>query len=250
MGSLHDPRQGVTLTEVLIASALAVIVVIGIGALDVTRTRMEEKLRQDSGVLSERGQVALAALQMSRHLGRADRIRILETGILGVNPTSGGIDHGIIQIRYADVAGCPQPVAPSCLDNAATYHWDQYSLGSGSLVHYEDTLVNGPPNCVGKVLAQQVGSLTFRYQDVAQTPPGGAPFAPDESDNNIVEYAVRWDNGLTTPDHQDLVFRGEVDPRAIAYSDVNAELTPAEGDSGSGVAPATPAFDPPAAPCP
>ena len=241
---MNNPRQGLTLTEILIASALAVVVIAGIGILDVTRTRMQLELEERSGMGSEEPQVALAAIRLGRSAELADRLVILETGIPGVQPTAAGAEgHGKVQLRYVD-DGCQ---TTACLDDATSYHWDEYRWNGQTVEYFRDT--QNAANCGTPVQrTRQVAAMTFRFKDEAPVPPGGDPFAPDLSDNDVLEFALRWDNTLSGADHKDHEFRGEAMTRAAPYSNVNAGKT-GPGDSGTGLAPDEPAFTPPA-PCP
>src|SRR3989338_6369036 len=86
-------EQGVTLTEVLVASALAFLVMVGIGRLDVSHFLIADSIRQRSAQagLGEQ-EAALAAIHLSRHLKTADRISLLNSGLPGVQPLPNGAD--------------------------------------------------------------------------------------------------------------------------------------------------------------
>ncbi|MBI3322040.1 MAG: hypothetical protein HYZ91_07230 [Candidatus Omnitrophica bacterium] len=245
---MKHAARGLTLTEVMIASTLAVVVIVIIGVLDMTRFRMQEDLRRHSPVGSEQGQAALAAFTLGKNLERADRINILSTGIAAAAPT-GAVGFGNVQLRRVECA--PAPVTPACLDNPASYHWDEYRRVGGALQYFANTQI--PANCASPViLAREVTSLTFRYVNAAGPPPGGDPFAPDPADNNALRYELRWDNGLAGTDHRSRRFLSVVLSRAIAYSNVNAQGIGGPTDSGTGIAPVdsvNPLFAPPAA-CP
>lgn len=226
-------ERGVTLTEVLIASALTVIVVMGINSLDITRFRIEQDLRQRTGAgsISQR-EAALAVLHLSKALEQADRANILNTGIPGQAPFAGPPGRGNLQVR---IPTCPTaPADPTCFDAAANFRWDQYRFdpATQTLRFYSNTA----SGCTSvKTLASQIESLTIRYMDRAPAPPGGDPFGVDPSDNNMVQVTLRWNDGaaISPRTHE---FQSEVAVRGMAYSDVNAEAAGA-GDSGSGLAP-------------
>ncbi|MBI3010978.1 MAG: hypothetical protein HYY58_00595 [Candidatus Omnitrophica bacterium] len=208
-----------TLTEVLVATALAALVVIGLGTMDASRGRIQEDLRSRAGAMVAQTLPALSLVELAKSLERADRIVILSPGD--------------IQVRY--VYQCPtNPPNPACFDDANNYRWEELRLRNGNLERLLSTACGTP-----EVLADQITSLTFQYKHEAASPPGGDPFAPDLSDNNAIEYVVTWSDGPRT--HE---FRGEVTSRAIPYSDVNAS----NGDSGSGLAPAGVSDPPPACP--
>lgn len=219
------PRQtcrGLTLTEVLIASALAVVVIMGIGSVDVARLRMEEELKARSGLTTGQGQVALATIQFTKDIATADRLYIMDSGIAGVDP-GGTVDQGKLRIRYSDCS------TPACFDNAASYRWDEYRVQAGKLEKLSDVHVN----CSNvRVLASEVGSLTFRFRDEGPPPPGGGePFTGPE-DNNALEFSIRW-QGTDSRTHE---FHSLAETRAISYSNVeDTDLTGTAGDSGSGV---------------
>ena len=52
-----------------------------------------------------------------------------------------------------------------------------------------------------------------------------------QADNNLIRYAVAWDNGLAGPRNRTQTFTGQVTSRAISYSNVGASA----GDSGRGL---------------
>ncbi|MBI2495740.1 MAG: hypothetical protein HYW10_04150 [Candidatus Omnitrophica bacterium] len=227
-----------TLTEVLVATALAALVVIGLGTMDASRSRMQEDLRSRAGAMVAQTLPALSLVEVAKSLERADRIVILDSGIDGVNPNAAaGTGDGKHKVRYVQ---CPtSPPDPTCFGDADNYRWEELRLRSGNL----ERLSNGCGTT--EILADQIASLTFRYKDEAATPPpGGEPFdPPDLSDNNAIEYAVTWSEGSRTH-----TFRGEAIGRAIPYSDVNATLNASIGDSGLGLAPA--GISPPPSTCP
>ena len=202
--------RGFSLIETIIASILAVIVIISIGQFEGGRIRLGEEVLQRSGLVSGHGMAGLATQQMAKGIARADRFVVTGTGV---------------QLRYpAGCMGVAVP-APSCFDNPANYQWDQYRMdGANQLVLYANT---GAGCGSSTVLARDVTVLTFTYKNQAGTPPGGEPMGG--VDNNTLEYVVTWDDGTRSHD-----FRGQVISRAIPYSDVNAGGT----NSGSGLAPA------------
>ena len=209
--------RGITLTEILVASALAAVIAIGIATLEGSRAKVEQEVIRESGVASDQGAVALATIGMAQRITQADRV-VINNGT------------GVFQFRapVGCMAGVP---APNCFDNAANFGWDQYRLTGGQLRLYTNTGA-GCGNLQN--LANNVTGLSFAYIDFASAPPDG--WVPD---NNLIEYAVTWlESG------KDRQFRGRVVSRAVAYSNVNAT----GNDSGSGMAPT--GIAPPPAACP
>lgn len=240
-----DPRSsasGITLTEVLIASAVAAVVTVGIVAVDVSRTRFQAELRRRSGVLTDVAQTGLAAsIQFARSLEAADRVII-------VTPN----DPADVRLRtFAPTADCgggclnPPSGAPAmcCYDTAGNYRWDEYKRTGNELRYYRDLAT-----CTGlSVLSREIGSFSVNFTDATpQAPPGGEPpLNPVGLDTNTFQYTLLWDNGLAGAQRLTHTFGGTVTSRAIPYSDVNATAI----DSGTGLAPPGVA-GPPAEGCP
>lgn len=218
MSSLMRNAHGMTLTEVLVASAMAVIVAVGLIATDISRARMEQDIRNRSSMTSpERGNAARAVLQISKRAETADLIDLdLAT-------------YGVYQFRTP--TGCTAATLPACLDVAANYNWTQYRLNGTQL---EFNTRDGATGCgAWRVLARQISSFTMQYKDESPPPAGGSE--PPNQDNNMVEFTIGWNNaaaGLS----QD--FTSQVAIRAGAYTDVDSGLAP------------TSALSPPSAACP
>ena len=195
---MSNTKRGFTLMEIIIASMLAGVVILGIGSIDVTRVRMEEEIRRRSAWASpSQLEAALAALHITKHLEHADRLNL-------VGPNS-------VQIRM--------PIDTN-FDVATNYVWEQYRRnGSNELQFYSDT----GAGC-GNVrrLARDITLLTFQYEDRAPSPPGNAPL-PLDQDNNVLSYALTWDDGTRSQ-----VFSGEITIRAGAYTDVSTGLSSPE----------------------
>ena len=214
-------EQGLTLMELMVASTIAMVVAFGVWTMDVGRFRMNEELRERSGVATYQGQAALtAAMKLAKSLESADRINVVST-----NP-------GDVKIRlFAPVADCGIGCIgggnpdPCCFDNPANYRWEQYRLTGNDLQWYRDM-----GTCALRIIAREITGLTVVFQDAAlAAPPGGEPMGG--ADNNLLQYTVTWDNGLPGPRNRTQTFTGQVTSRAIPYSDVNA----AAGDSGWGL---------------
>ena len=252
-------ERGLTLAELLIASTLAFVVVMGITSIDVSRVRVEQDLRQRAAAgYSEEMRAALAATRFAKSFEEADRIVLYDSGFTGVCPNPSGPRKAKIQVRYVT---CPTtPPDATCLNTASNYHWDEYrisgaactSISPCTIEYLRDIPPTAPtPPCPAPiVLAGQITSLRFRFLDAnTQAPPGGNPlppcpaFDPANPDNNVVQYDLIWDNGPIGPGNpvnKTHLFTGQVTSRAIAYTNVNAVLTTGPlsyGDSGSGLAP-------------
>ena len=244
-------ERGLTLAELLVASTLALVVIAGLGTIDVARLRMYDDLTRRSGLLSDQIHAAMAAQQLNRDLKRADRILVINTGLgaralpdettlPAVEPFTSppGADRATLQLRIprsttdsASCAGCAGAGAPPacCLDIAANYQWVQYQRDAeGHLWLYLD-----PPRCAkNTLLSGQITSFTVQYRD--ESPPlsqGDPPVTPAGADNNVLEYQLGWSDGTRSQ-----TLHGEVTSRAIPYANVGA----GGGNSGLGLNPADP----------
>lgn len=170
-------EQGVTLLEVMIASAIAAIVAIGISTIEGSRARMTEEIRRQAGLMEpERKNAALAAVHLAKALETADRFNF---------PAA-----GVYQMR---LPVCPTtPPDPSCFDDADNYEWRQYRRNGNELRLYRRHPWPAGAGCPApQVLARDVTNLTIDF--------------PSAGDTNIVRYAITWDNGP-----RDQTFRGRV----------------------------------------
>jgi hypothetical protein len=200
---MRHAEQGLTLTEILVASALSLMVIFGITTMDTTRTRIYELLRVRSGAVSEEGAAALAMLSLQKHLEVADRVYVLSAA-----------DPGNIQIRVPfGCAGAAVP-APACFDVATSYQWDQFRRTGDEMRLYTNT---GAGCGTLRVLARSISALTFQYTDQAPKPPGTEPA---NNDNNLLEFSLTWDN-LFGRTHR---FQDKVTIRAGAYTDIATGL--------------------------
>lgn len=202
--------QGFTLTELLLASAMTGMVIIGANTIFGTAIRVQIDLQRNrSGALSQEMAAGLAVVRIAKHLEVADRIN-------RVSATS-------LQVRMP-------PASAADLDDPAAYRWDQYRWDPApqkALLLFQD-IAGGCPAPV--VLAREIASVSFDYRNRGPlAPPSGTePFAPGAEDNNVIEYTVVWDDGARG--HQ---YQGEITARGIPYSDVAAN----GGDSGLGLLP-------------
>ena len=227
-------KRGVTLIEILLAGAAAVVVVVGVTAIDANRARMQQNLR--TRIVND-ADLAIVSSHFAKNLTQADRFILRDSGDAGVTPP-GTMGEGDLQVRFPT---CPvQPADPSCFDVAANYHWGEYWLHGGVLRYFSDT----QSGCGSStVLGEHILSATFQYKDEAAFPdPALEPF-PGGVDNNAIEYRIVWEvNGATRE------FRSEIAGRAVPYSNVQAvaQTVPTTNwDSGQGLGP-TGISEPPA----
>lgn len=223
-------RTGMTLTEVIIASALAGIVVLGIARMDAARVGMEEDLRRQTGILTpEHGRIALATIHLAKHLERADRLD-LDTGT----------GRYKLRIPRMTTASCTDgSIEPSCFDDAANYLWEQYVYTGSQLDFYSPA-----DGCLAANRAQLVGgeltNFALTFADQAPMPPGGEPgfVGPAGSDNNLVNFALTWADSTGSSRS----FAGNIAVRGAPYTDYDRGLQA----PGVDVSPPPPSV----APCP
>jgi len=111
--------HGVTLLEVMIASAIAAVIAIGLTTIEGMRARTTEEIRRRASLIEpERKNAALAAVHIAKSIETADRFN------LPPGP-------GVYQLR---IPVCPTtPPVPACFDDANNYEWRQYRLTGGEL---------------------------------------------------------------------------------------------------------------------
>ncbi len=240
------PERGFTLIELMIATSLTAIVMLALGTADATRVRIEQELRERAKINgSEEMRAALAATRLTKSLERADRIVIRNSGggvAPGVVP-GGPANRAVVQLRHVECPGTPDA---TCLDDPTRYSWEEYRRVGNELEYLYPVTSTCP---APQVFAAEISSFTMQFRNAKPVePPGGDPFAPDPADNNTVEFALEWDNQLTGLDRRRHEFRQEVTSRNISYTDMNANLAPGNGDSGTGLAPA--GISNPPSPCP
>ena len=239
--SVSRSARGVTLMEILVASVLATVVVLGIGSFEGTRVRIGEDLRQRSAVEApDRVKAALAVLHLMKRLENADRVVLRDTGGTGAIPPATPTTTDVLvrtPIMLSDGAlpagTCTgtTPPDPRCFDIAANYRWDEYRLNAGAqeLKFY----TNVPPDqspapqlpCpVEGVLARKIRSVSIRYGTNPDTTTGTQPTAVNlvpNQDSNVLNYAVEWYESATSSQ----VFYGGVTNRAQAYTNVSTGLS-------------------------
>ncbi len=200
-----------TLTEILLASLVAVVVVGGINAVMNSTFRMQQEIRQRA-LVTEQTAAALAMIHIAKRIEAADRIKILP-------PPRG------VQLRIP-----PQDFKQ--LDDQTVYHWERYARDavSGELRYFPDGGCNN-----AQVLAREITSASFVFRDEGLPAPGGPCFSSGV-DCNLVEYTVRWDNGLVGVDHKTHEFRTEIASRLVAESNVDSRFP----DTGNQLSPTSP----------
>ena len=174
---MHPMARGVTLLEIMIASAIATVIAFGLMMVEGTRARMTEEMRHRVEDEPERKNAALAALRITKELETADLF----------NPSSGTTT--LLNVRIPE---CPTP--PTCsLDSFASYQWVQFRLTGNELRMYRfpRTTPWPPTGCpAAQVLASDITALSF-------TPT-----------NNGATYVVTW-TSTTTPTRNQ-TFQGQV----------------------------------------
>ena len=194
--------RGMTLMELVVASALAAVLIWGITAVDIGRVRMHEEVLRSAGPSTDPAwtSASLTIIHIARHLENADRVNLV------------GSDN--VQFRI--------PIGLT-FDAVNDYRWDQYRYDSARRVlrFYSDTR-SGCGSAMD--LAGDIGSVQFQPADEATPPPGGEP---PRNDSNVLAYEVGWDDGAG----RSQIFRSEVTLRGAAYTDVPTGLQdPSLGD--------------------
>lgn len=209
-------QRGVTLTELLVAAAASLIVILAVTTTDTGRVRIDQDIRRHSGVIRfNHGLAALAAWRIAKGIENADRAVL-------VSPDASGVS-AILQVRIPPTGATPP------LETAAAYVWDEYRLTNDQLLAYR----NIKAGCAAaEVLASEISAVQFSFRDEQPSPPGGEPF-PDGADNNMVRVRMRWAAGSESH-----AFEEQIAIRSTPYSNVSASC-PGGGascDSGRGLA--------------
>lgn len=196
---MNQTSRGITLFELMLASALGLAVIVAVGQLDVSRTRLHEQISATAG-----SEAVLALAHMGRNLEQADRINRLNASD--------------VQFRIAH--------DPDHLGDATGYQWSQYRLIGHDIVFYHDVGdARTEPDCTEDERFHEIAALNVQYRDAASAPPpGGEPGGG--FDNNVLEIYVRTEHPQTGAQ---TTYTGEATLRASAYT---ALLT---GLSGPGV---------------
>jgi hypothetical protein len=205
-----------TMAEIMIASVIGLVVILGITTSDVGRVRQQEEMRMRSGLVTWEGQAARTSVLLARSINQADVIDVA---------------GGRFSFRIPDPAGCPSATIAPCLDNPIYYRWDQYRL-VGPLLQYNAGVAGGACGPT-RTLADEITAFTVVFMDQAGAPPGGEPAVQD---NNLVDYAITWTNAAGRTH----TFRGRAVSRGVPYSDILTTGT----SSGIGLSAAVPAGPP------
>ncbi len=214
---MNSGERGLTLTELLVASAVGTAIVLAMTSIDLTRFMIQMDIKNNTSMGSNEALAGLAGVRIAKDLERADRINVINS------------DPDVLQLRIPimTTAGCTGAgvIPPAgCFNIPANFRWSEYRLSGASLQYFEDVAGGGGGCPVPYPLVEQITALNFERQDRAQPPPGGEPAADD---NNIIEYLITWDD-TTGNTHS---FRGEVTSRAISYTDLSVSAN----DSGLGL---------------
>lgn len=201
-------RDGVTITELLVASTIAAVIALGLSTIEGNRAQMQQALRRQAGLTSSKDEVAQAVLFLTRAMGQADRINIVNPSTLQVRSFRPTID------TLVPPCTCTTGSIDSCCFNiAGNYVWEQFShdLPTKQLRWYRGTTTG----CTDMIrLADQMTAMTIQYQS-----PG----------LDMLQYDVLWDD----ENGESRAFRGSVYSQAVSYASESFEMV-AAGDSGLG----------------
>ena len=243
-------RRGMTLTEIMLASVMGLVVILAVGQVDLTRVRlMNAALRPQATLLAAAG---LTLDDMVKQLVRADRINL-------ISPSH-------IQIRLSEIdtscpaigAGCPivctgctGAAPPSCCyDIPGNYRWVQYKLVNGGDSPAPDTVnFYNEGDCTRdryfggfatSIKYDYEMTLTILYRDESPAPPPGVDLFVGGEDTNTVWIEVTrtlktYDTtGVTLLSTSTETKQAQATIRDGAYTNLT-----------SGLAPSTASFDPP-----
>jgi hypothetical protein len=219
-----------TLTEILVASVLSALMLVGIVRLESARLQQTDHIRDDAAVkYPSRQEAVQATLHISQRLDRADRFCIR----VGAGPCLGAGGVGdVLQVRRPVMTvnvgtGCTPPATtpdPACFDVAGNYRWDQYSLGPSprqqSLRFYTNT--QGGCGNLTPLVREDLSALSFTIDPAAA---------------HIVHVVITWlhppDAGqqsgdvMTFPGHA--ATRGRSIDIVTGLADPNAGVSPPPG---------------------
>ena len=233
MTNARSAQHGMTLMEIIVASAIAAVVLIAIGVMGTGGTRMHQDVHDRYDLLmGEQSNAGLAAAKIAKAIEGADRILIRVRGAPAAFPTTGSV----LQLRFTNcnAAGNPNAGNPACFGVLGNYWWEEYRWNNPAL-EFLDRGTTGTNNCANPmVLARDIINANFQFQV-------GDPL--DGIVHNTMTYTLTWNNG--TNSH---TFSGEAESRAVS------ELRNVDGggnvvgDSGPGVD--VGGVSPPPPPCP
>lgn len=208
-------EHGVTLLEVMIASAIAAVIAIGLTMVEGLRARTTEEIRRQSGLMEpERKNAALAAAHLAKSLETADRFERIAEGA-----------NWRLNVRLPDCVTAD----PTCFDNALNYQWVQYRLITTTtppelrMYRFARTasLARPLPCPTGHVLAREITALDF---------PTLSP--------NLVQYRVTWTSGTRSQTFQGQVITRFRPDQVVAGTDTGlqnpavADISPLPGGTG------------------
>ena len=228
-----------TLAEVLLSSFLGLLVILAVSKVDVTRVSATQDVRAATRFQSGASRVIS---HMQAHLERADRVYRIENGQSAPYRT-----NVLIRIPELDTdrGACictAGPVPTCCYDIPENFRWVHYRFDppEGTVRFFEDAF-----DCsTGGILARRIDRLHVLFVDRGPTPPGGEPFG-NPADTNAL---FLWVRGRSTVTGEQLEESGEANLRAVGNTNVNADAS-GPVDTGDGLAPDDPAFDPPSPEC-
>jgi len=212
-------RDGVTITELLVASTIAAVIALGLSTIESHRAQMQQALRRQAGLLSSKDEAAQAVLFLTRAIEQADRINIINPGTVQLRSFRPTVD------TLVPPCACTTGSMDSCCFNiAGNYVWEQFSydLPTKQVWWYRGTTTG----CADMMrLADQMTAMTIQYQS-----PG----------LDMLQYDLLWDD----ENGESRAFRGSVYSQAVSYASESSEMV-AAGDSGfgsdwSGVSPPPP----------
>lgn len=193
-------QRGMTLMELMLASALGFVVIMAMGKVDLTRSSIGREVHTTALLQSNAWR---AVFHMTKRLAEADRINLVFAG--GPVPALASIQLRIPEPDTGGpgcaVASCTGSTpAPCCFDIAANYRWAQYHFDLGT---YTIRFFNNTQAGCGdvRVLAHYVSSVGIDYQDAEPlAPPGGEPTGPNlggGEDNNVIGLELRMRHPIT-----------------------------------------------------
>lgn len=201
---MNPTTHGVTLLELMIASAIAAVIMLGLGMIEGTRARVTKAVRQPLFTEPERKNAALAAVHLAKSLETADRFERIAEGT-----------NWRLNVRLPNCL----TANPACFDNPFSYRWVQYRLdtASGELRMYRFALAGAPPvrplPCPARyVLAREITALDF---------PTLGP--------NLVQYRVTWTSGTRSHTFQGQVITRFRPDQVVAGTDTGLQ-NPAVAD--------------------
>lgn len=212
---MRPMQRGTTLTELLAASTIGLVVLVTLGQMDVARVRMYEYIRHGSPSQPTNSEGGFALADILGDLKQADRVVLVDSA------------------AERDATGARSLLirAPGAgnLNNEGSYTWKQYTLNGDQIFRYDNM------RCAEPMAYHGVSDFRVKYVDVAQPEPalGGDPFASQGKawDNNVVQVTVSYGTGTRK-------VWGVATIPAAAYTNLHAVCSGTECDSGDGLAPA------------